>query len=348
MREKSVNDNLHAQLNKKYREQNRIHSVLYEVTHRCPCNCIHCFLLKEPKNELNIDEINQLFLQLVKEGTIEIALSGGEPFIRKDFPQILSSAAQHRFFITILTTGILFGKPEARLLEKNHIKKIEFSLLGAGPETHDSIMNFKGAFNRLIGAIRILKNYPVFIALKATVINQNVHELDAMWKLAEKLEIHFSTSLSITPRENGDKTPQKLGLAYDEIIKLNPDLLDFAPLYSNESLKNAHLLCRAGCTVGGISPEGDIFPCILMRHKIGNIRKNTLEEIWHLHPDPFLKRLRNLEEKDHTRCINCELLSLCSRCPGISYLETGDLSLHSPIACFHAKAMKKAIEMQNT
>lgn len=343
MKEKPINESLHAKVNKKYQEQNRIYSVLYEVTRRCPCNCIHCFLLKEKHDELSLDQVQDLFGQLKKEGTVELALSGGEPFIRKDFPGILSSASGHRFFISILTTGILFGKSEAALLKKNRVKKIEFSLLGAGPDTHDSLMNHRGAFRRLIKTVKLLKETPMLIALKATVMQQNVQEIGAMRQLSERLGVYFSASLSLTPREDGDKAPQKLGLNNNQLLKLDPALFDFAPLHSHETLQKAQLICRAGSTITGISPDGDIFPCILMRQKVGNIREKSLQDIWHSDPHPFLTALRNLKEEDLAECSACQFLPVCSRCPGVSYMETGSLTLPSPIACMYTKGLRQAL-----
>lgn len=337
---KALKASLHAKVNKKYQDQNRIYSVLFEVTHRCPCDCVHCFLLKEKHNELTLNQVKDLFRQLVNEGTVELALSGGEPFVRKDFPEILSCASGYRFFISILTTGILFGKPEVALLEKNRIKKIEFSLLGAGPDTHDTLMNYRGAFKGLIKAVELLKYTSILIALKATVIKQNVREIAAMRQLADTLGVYFSASLSLTPREDGNKAPQKLRLDDSQLKHINPALIDFAPLYSHESLAKAHLICRAGSTIAGISPAGDIFPCILMRKKVGNIREKSLEDLWHNHPHPFLISLRNLKEEDIAECAACEYLPVCSRCPGVSYMETGSLTLPSPIACVYTKGIQ--------
>jgi radical SAM protein with 4Fe4S-binding SPASM domain len=343
MKKNSIEDSLHARLNKKYQQENRIFSVLYEVTHRCPCDCIHCFLLKHKQEELHGEQISDLFDQLAKEGTIELALSGGEPFLRKDFPDILSRASRHRFFITILTTGILIDEPEIKVLKKTHINKIELSLLGAGAETHDAVMNYRGAFKRLKRAVKLLKEADFLVAMKATIMQANVDELEAMWQLAEEWGVYFSASLSLTPQEDGNTAPQKLGLDSNRIGTLNPSLLDFAPLHSGESLKKPQLTCRAGSTVAGISPAGDIFPCILMRKKVGNIREKRLEDIWHLNPDPFLLQLRSLKEEDIAQCNNCEYVSICPRCPGTTYMETGSLILPSPSACMYVKGIKNAL-----
>ncbi|MBN1696493.1 MAG: radical SAM protein [Spirochaetales bacterium] len=340
---KRIEESLHAQLNKRYQRENRIFSVLVEVTHRCVSRCIHCFLLKNRRDELEPDEIEDVFDQLAKEGTIELALSGGEPFLRDDFPEILAKASRHRFFVTILTTGILIQKPEVTLLERNRIKKIELSLLGSRPETHDAIMNHEGAFNRLKRAVKLLKHADFMIALKATIMRQNVREIEEMRNLAEEWGVRFSASLSLTPRENGDRTPQSFGLDADVIETLDPSLLDFAPLHSGESLKKPQLTCRAGSTVAGISPAGDIFPCILMRKKVGNIRQQSLEEIWHTHPSPFLREIRALKETDIAECYRCERVAICPRCSGTAYMETGSLIMPSPSACIYSKGIKKAL-----
>ena len=328
---------LHDRIKKKYENENRICSVIYEVTHKCPCDCIHCYLLKKPENELTIDEIENLFKQLHKEGVIELVLTGGEPFIRKDFSKILKAASEHSFFTTILTTGILIQNAEVKLLQKYRMKKIELSILGAGPETHDAIMRFPGAFNRLIKVVKLLKKADMLIALKATIMEKNWKELDAMSQIAKKFDVAFTTSMHMSSRENGDKAPLNLAIPPDKIKYLNPELIGFIPISGDDLIVKNSLLCSAGTTVAAISSSGDIFPCVLLREKLGNIRDESIEQIWHRNSSPFLAELRNLDESDFKECILCDYIDICPRCIGISYMESKNITKPPSTTCIIAR-----------
>lgn len=345
MREKV--QNLHERLCNKYAENNRIFSVLFEITHRCPCNCKHCFLLKPPRNELSLAEIKDLFRQLADEGVIELALSGGEVFIRKDFPEILAAAAARGFILNVLTTGISIGRKEADLLKKCGCRNIELSLLGATPETHDGIMRHPGAFRALLKAITYLKETGIVIALKSTIMEENYRELDAMASLSRDLGAYYSASLSLSPREDGDTAPQKLAISEDHIAHLNPEHLDGAMIPLETKEIQANFVCRAGSTIAGISPEGDIFPCILLRQTVGNIRSQTLQEIWHLSPHRLLQTLRTMKSEDVSECMDCEYKNSCPRCPGVVFMETGSLTSAAPSACTIARALQNLLKDNN-
>jgi len=333
---------LREEIERKYQAARRIHTVLVEVTHRCPCNCTHCFLVRTPTDEMSLDEIADLLRQLREEGAFTLGFTGGEPFLREDLPLILEMARKDRFFTSILTTGILVGPPEVNLLRRLKVGHLEMSLLGAGPETHDAIMRHPGAFDRMVRAVKRLREANVGVCLKATIMRPNWHELGAMAALAKDLGVRFSASVSVAPRVDGDRSPQQLALSEAEIARLTPAMIDGGLIPGEEHGPGGLLTCNAGTSVAGISPQGDVFPCILFRRAVGTIRERTLQDIWHDHPDPFLDELRRVKPEAVAECFTCELRPHCRRCPGVAYLETGGLGLPSASACATARARAAA------
>lgn len=96
--------------------------MVYFVTARCNAKCPHCFYWDKtekakPDNELSIDEINSVAKNM--RGLIQMSLTGGEPFLRDDFSEIVRSfykRARTRYF-TISTNGSLTDKMERDLLD---------------------------------------------------------------------------------------------------------------------------------------------------------------------------------------------------------------------------------------
>lgn len=324
---------LHTIIFEKYRALNKIHGVMFEVTHRCPCDCAHCFLAKNSGDELSLDEITGLFAQLKNEGTINIGLSGGEPFLRNDLPGILAAARKQNFFISLLTTGVLVGPAEARLLRTMHVFSVELSLLGAAPDTHDAVMKRPGAFASMLKAVDSLKAEGITVSLKSIIMKTNYRECDAMAALCRKLDVMYKANLYVAPRMDGDTAPQDLMLSADEMAGLNPRYITGGMIPGEDMKGGAILACNAGKNSAGISPQGDIYPCILMREPLGSIRERTIREIWHDRPVPFLDGLRKLKPEDVGECAACELKPHCRRCPGVAFHETGSLVKPSPSAC---------------
>lgn len=334
-------ESLREEMARKYFQNNYIQTVMFEVTHRCPSDCVHCFLVKNVGNELSRDEIFGLFDQLRDKGLLEMGITGGEPFLRDDLPEILEYARKQKFSIILLTTGIFVGKSEAEMLRSLKIKQVEISLLGARAETHDMIMKYPGAFESMISAVKYLREQSIPVKLKTTVLRQNWTELQEMSKLAESLGALFSANVTVTPQGDGNKSPQQFALTEKELENIDFKLLVGGIIPGEDEVQGAILTCLAGISVAGISPQGDIFPCIILRKTVGNIRKRSFEDIWQTNPDPILKELRTIKDGEVAECMNCSLKTFCNRCPGFAYLETGNIKSISPISCIVSKERKK-------
>ncbi len=334
-------NNLSNEIKQRYVKENRIHSVFFEVTHRCICNCEHCYVVKDFDDELSIVEIADMMQQFQKEGVLNLIITGGDPFCRNDLPQILELAHKERFFTDILTTGILIDQPEVNLLRELKIWSVQISILGANPDTHDTIMRHPGAYKRMIKAVKLFCAAGIRVNLSSTIIKQNCKELTAMEEIANNLGVPFYANIIITPRLDGDLSPQQFALKEKELSYIDHRWIIGELVPGEKKNSQTSLTCNAGKTVAGISPNGDIFPCTIFRQKVGNIRYNTLKDIWHDNTDTLLNEIRNLKPEEVATCYTCDLKSICPRCPGIAYLETRDFRMPSPSTCVYARIMAR-------
>jgi MoaA/NifB/PqqE/SkfB family radical SAM enzyme len=93
--------------------QNAPVETTFFVTSRCNAACSYCFYsknLNQSANELSPSEIGRLFSSFGP--LIRVLISGGEPFLRDDLPQIIHAICKHSnpHHITIPTNGLLTGK----------------------------------------------------------------------------------------------------------------------------------------------------------------------------------------------------------------------------------------------
>ncbi len=89
--------------------------VLVEVTKQCNLNCSFCFAQSGGESiDPTIKELSGCFKQLVKDGRTFIQLSGGEPTLRKDLPEIVAAAkAAGCENIQLNSNGIRLGEDRA-------------------------------------------------------------------------------------------------------------------------------------------------------------------------------------------------------------------------------------------
>lgn len=322
-----------------YRKANRAYAAMIELTYRCVCRCVHCYIDDYHSEEMSTREVIALLDQLKDEGVIDIGFTGGEIFLREDLPTILEEAVKRGFLAYVLTTGILIGEKEADLLKANRIHHAEISLMGATAATHDSVMRHPGAFDKTLRAVNLLKERGIPVVLKNSVLKQNVGELRDMANLASSLGLPFSASLSVLPKINGDKSTQGCAVSLDEALALDPALLNGGLIPGEDESQGARLTCNAGRTICGISPTGEVFPCLIWRQSLGNVKTQAFSEIWHGDDAVELKSIRAMVREDAEECVKCAQIRRCRRCPGLAFSETGDC--RSPVLSACALAGKK-------
>ena len=111
----------------------RKHSYLrISLTERCNLRCSYCMpqdgvpLL--PKEHLmNAHEIVEISKLFVEEGVTKIRLTGGEPLVRKDFPEILKNLSKLPVSLSITTNGVGVQR-HFEMLQQYRVKTINLSL----------------------------------------------------------------------------------------------------------------------------------------------------------------------------------------------------------------------------
>ncbi len=169
--------------------------VVFFVTSICNARCKMCFNWKsineaDLKKELSFEEIKRIFAGF--SSIQQLTISGGEPFLRQDLPEILGyiSHKNDAQMITIPTNGILTEKvvqQTRQILERikktTHLR-ISLSVEGLAA-VHDNIVQVKGAFDRITETYRQLqpltkqyKNFNLDIGICCSVYNKkNMKEL---------------------------------------------------------------------------------------------------------------------------------------------------------------------------
>jgi radical SAM protein with 4Fe4S-binding SPASM domain len=334
-----VTTDLRRHVEQAYRRGNRLHALIIELTERCCCRCRHCYVIDGPsQGELTTAELTGLLDDARDEGVFHLLLTGGEPLLRPDLEAILAHARTHRFFVSLLTSGLTLDDDTATMLARHKVAMVELSLLGATAAVNDDLMQVPGALERIKAAVARLRDAGLKVVLKATVLRPNQHELPAMAALAGDLGAAFHASPLVVPRRHDDRDPRELALSEAEIAALDPTLLGGGLIPGEDTAGGAVLTCKAGRTVAGITASGDVYPCIMWPRAVGNIRQRSLAEIWHEAPDPFLSELRGLTENDLEACATCDMRSACRRCPGVAWQETGSLTAPGDWFCAAARA----------
>jgi radical SAM protein with 4Fe4S-binding SPASM domain len=276
-------------------------------------------------------------------GTLFITFSGGEAFLRDDFFEIATYAREKNFAVSILTNGTLIDEKAADRIESLYPLSVEISIYGANSNLHDGITGVPGSFDKSINAIRLLKERNTEIKIKMSLMKQNFDRYKEIISLAGKLDVKYEFSPVISPCLDSSREPLTYRIGKHELLKifsdplLNPETIELDKEKFHSWDQNEFLMCGAGKTTCAISPDGNIYPCIVLRIPLGNLRKQLFSEIWHSFEN---RKIRTINFQDLKTCTHCELLDYCERCPGIALLEDGDIFGPARFFCKIAEVRK--------
>ncbi len=346
------------------------YTLTLEVTRRCNLSCRHCFSIEAGgREELSTEELCDAISQARALGTFTVLMTGGEATGHPDFLGLVAHARSLGMLVHFYTNATLVTPQMARALADLGIAKVGISLYGATAATHDWLTKEPGSFGMTVRGARLLREAGVPAYFKMLINERNYAEFPAMRALAGRLGIEFKHCINIYERNNLDRSPTDLRTGTDEETHYWSAFWDvhFEEL-SEESRKGRGqaIGCEPSVRRGGrdpvhvtvatpgtrlrrsrarvtrtganasvisglsITPYGDVLACMTIPISAGNVRERPLREIWER--APLFQSLRTHRE-DEVGCSPCQYLSLCTRCPGMGFLENGSIYSASSLSC---------------
>lgn len=266
--------------------------VVLEPTNLCNHNCVFCFYSNfRSDNNVYIsrDKLFELAEDFKKIGVKSVSLvGGGEPMLHPAIYDLIHWFHENNILISITTNGSTFKEPEIDTIVRASTY-IRVSLNAASAETHDAVNAPKTSqFDRIISNIEKLRKHRdkiganMLIGIKNAVFDKNIHELEKMVALGERLKIDYVMFAAVVGESPTDR--QLLDDATKRIEKLKgkSSLLLFHSFY-----KKPHKApkCLSNPLIGTVSANGDMYLCGFMDHadggyKIGNINEDRFINLW--------------------------------------------------------------------
>lgn len=305
---------------------------ILELTRSCNHRCLYCYNVwkgqgdVQTDGQMSLDEVKQSISKLQSETQVEsIGISGGEPLLREDLPEILSFIRGQGISPVVITNGTLLTKDKvAATMPVTY----EVTLLSHRPEVHDLLTGRKGSWKAAVDGMLNISEAKgnlvvVFVATKLNFMDlyktaEMAIALGANGLMYNRMNLGAGNiinadSLLPTPvmiKENLD-TLENIGGLYGlpivVSVVLEPCIID-AKEYKNIQL--------GWCPLGGensyftIDPEGNVRICNHSPVILGNILKDSLRDIYYNHP--HVLRFRNTLPKE---CLSCSH-DLKDKCAG--------------------------------
>lgn len=309
----------------------------FEVTCRCNLRCLPCYIrVKEGTNkaiedELSHSEVIRILDELADHGCLGILFTGGEPLIRDDFTALYIHSKRKGLITSLFTNGTLIDPHTADMLAEWPPQTVEITLYGRSEKVYEKVTGVSGSYSRCFRGIELLLERKVPLALKATLVTANMHEVWDLKKLAAELGVEFRFDPVINPRLDRDKSPLDFRISPEEVLALElkdaermNGLKKFVQRFEGPpSAPDDLYFCQAGLTGFHIDSQGRLSPCLMSRHPSYDLRTGTFREGW----ASFLPTVVRKKRERVSPCQRCHLHAICDYCPGWAELEGDDPEL---------------------
>ncbi len=343
-------------------DQNTPLIVSYAVTKACNLRCLHCHVSANEvmPDELKTSEAMDAIDQMKALGTEALIFSGGEPLLRKEFVTSLAQYCDDLGIITaMLSNGVLINHKVALELKDAGIKAIGIPIDSVYPENHDKLRNVPGTFKKAVSAIQACLDMDLEVVVTTMALKDNCNEMPKRIEFLENLGVDEVAVYDLVPVGRGKDMmdqamtqEQRVRLirylqAKQEETEMVFTMSGGEPLYPEIAMEihKAHgskpkdlLLkefwihnavgCHAGVLYFSLRPNGDVYPCTFLPIKVGNIREQSLIDIWR--NSKILNTLRQRKTLKG-KCGACEYRETCGGCRGRAYACTGDYLETDPV-----------------
>ena len=304
-------------------------NITLTLNYLCNQRCIMCDIrgLKfDKKSEIRVEEIKNIIDEMALIGIPDLVLTGGEPFLYEGIFEVIDYAKQKSRNVIIITNGFYDDTLVDNIINSK-ADHLQISLDGSRREIYDEIRGVQGAFNVVIANIKKFIKNGKSVGVTATITRQNYQDLLNIALLAKELGC---TRLALRPAHVSNADPLKRDFIHasfwvpeselDTLKKVVRDLkefnartgyLDFPPGLDLliDYFKNGCLPPLGSCYIGFTRliisyNEKESYGIWMCRDMLGDIRKNSLREIWY---GNNAKKMRKIIRKCGKFCLFPEM-----------------------------------------
>lgn len=155
-------------------------AISFEVTTLCNLKCPYCYTTtSNNKNTMSTRKwirFAELLIELLPERSFHFHITGGEPLMNSETPELLNQLLKLDKAVTLGTNGVFIPEKLWKILEseyKRDLFVLEFSLDGTEPFHNITRREYKNVINNLVAALE----KGIESMVKTTVHKGNIHNM---------------------------------------------------------------------------------------------------------------------------------------------------------------------------
>lgn len=349
--------------------------VIWETTQACDLVCAHCRACAQPlrsPEELSRAEAERLIDEVARMRVPVFVLTGGDPLKRPDIYELIGYAARQgaRVSLTPSATPLLTYEALGNLKNAG-VARLAVSLDGSTATIHDAFRGVRGSYEWTLHAVRWAREIGLPVQINTTITRRNLKDMDNLVQLLVTLDIFLWSVFFLVPTGRGQVSDLVDAEEFEEVFARLYELSHRAPFdiktteaqhyrryvamrraeerrrnlptasqgqirVSMDDIARAPRGINDGKGFVFISHKGDVYPSGFLPLSAGNIRQQSLQEIYR-HSPLFLglRDTSNLKGK----CGVCEFREICGGSRARAYALAGDPFAEEPRCVYEPKAI---------
>lgn len=325
----------------------KIHKLVHiNLTNNCNLRCSHCYMAAGKAKEIRLDtdkiieavgKINE------KNGSSDIVISGGEPFMFPDLLELLKKLSDNK--ITLFTNGAFINENNYRSICEC-CDEVQISMEGISEACYEQIRG-KGNYRRIRKAIDLLKSEGVRIVLAVTLLPMTLEDVrENLPGLVEELDY---TNLEVRINNEIEMTGNALTMdftGYDKhhsdevVLEILQTIKDSGAVTEFPGEKNVRYTnCGIGANIV-INYDGRVYPCHKFNTPFYFDLDTDIDRIYEEFDGINKRTSSDLIKK----CISCELRYVCAGgCRIDNFNQNGDMMIPVCDAAYKEKQYRKLL-----
>ena len=296
--------------------------VQWLATYACNFKCAYCEASAglPAQNELSTQEAFAMVDDLAAMGVKRLAVSGGEPLVRKDIIDVMSHAHASGLKLGLVSNGYLVPKRWRDLKKFDYF--LYFTSIDGLPDYHDRVRK-DNSFRQVMKSLELFSSIRVQSRIINTVVHQeNFHQLEKLFCLLKDsgaTRWHLVPIMAVGRAANdtlyaltGRMLKQLAGFirahTSTEFAVDFGEACTYIGCFIKEPIGNP-FFCGAGLTRCAVMPDGEVLGCQTVydnRFSEGSIRNKPFSRIW---KEEF-SRFRQ-DRQVHELCTGCVHFNAC-------------------------------------
>jgi pyrroloquinoline quinone biosynthesis protein E len=273
--------------------------LIAELSYKCPLHCPYCsnpLTIGDAKytDELSTEDWCRVMHEAGELGVLQLALTGGEPLVRKDAEVLTRAAKEAGLYSNLITAGTPFTRKRAEALREAGLDNVQISIQDSDPINSDRIAGTK-SFSKKIEAAHLARELGFPLTINVVLHRQNLDRIEEIIQMAEDLDarrVELANSQyqgwaalnreTLMPTHEQLEHGEQVVLAARDRIGPKMEILWVLPDYYEDTPKP----CMGGWAKDAfvIQPNGDMIPCqaapSIPGLEFDNVRDKSLAEIW--------------------------------------------------------------------